>query len=99
MRELEIGKNDEQYEKEFEIIVSGGILNIYKHFLLGPTSEALFENIRVDTAFLSVTAASIKERRIASSGRESLSPPVRPENIFWSQLYPYDTMGFHEKKR
>lgn len=86
MRELENDKNDEQYEKEFDIIVSGGILNIYKHFLLGPTSESLFENIKVDTALLSVTAASIKERRSASSGKGSLLPHVRVENILDSTI-------------
>ena len=61
----------EQYEKEFEIIVSGGILNIYKHFLLGPTSEALFEHIKVDTAFLSVTAIDIEAGITADDVNES----------------------------
>ena len=61
----------ERYDKNFEIIVSGGILNIYKHFLLGPTSTRLFEQIRVDTAFLSVTAIDLEAGVTADDVNES----------------------------
>lgn len=61
----------ERYDRNFEIIVSGGILNIYKHFLLGPTSTRLFKEIRVDIAFLSVTAIDIESGVTADDVNES----------------------------
>ena len=61
----------ERYDRNFEIIVSGGILNIYKHFLLGPISTRLFEQIRVDIAFLSVTAIDIGAGVTADDVNES----------------------------
>lgn len=61
----------ERYDRDFEIIVSGGILNIYKHFLLGPTSMQLFEQIRVDIAFLSVTAIDVEMGVTADDVNES----------------------------
>ncbi len=61
----------ERYDRNFEIIVSGGILNIYKHFLLGPTSTRLFEQIRVDIAFLSVTAIDVEAGVTADDVNES----------------------------
>lgn len=61
----------ELHDRNFEIIVSGGILNIYKHFLLGPTSTQLFEQIRVDIAFVSVTAIDIDSGVTADDVNES----------------------------
>ncbi len=61
----------ERYDRDYEIIVSGGILNIYKHFLLGPTSTRLFKQIRVDTAFLSVTAIDVEAGVTADDVNES----------------------------
>jgi DeoR/GlpR family transcriptional regulator of sugar metabolism len=39
-----------------EIICSGGTLNEYKDFLMGPHARSFFEGVKVDVAFLSVTA-------------------------------------------
>lgn len=68
---LRLAELAESYEKNFEILVSGGILNIYKHFLLGPISTRLFEQIRVDIAFLSVTAIDIEAGVTADDVNES----------------------------
>ncbi|MGQ9614833.1 MAG: DeoR/GlpR family DNA-binding transcription regulator [Spirochaetota bacterium] len=46
----------EEYDKKFEIIIVGGILNVYKNFILGPTAVDMLEHINVDTVFMSVTA-------------------------------------------
>jgi DeoR/GlpR family transcriptional regulator of sugar metabolism len=46
----------EQNNCRFEIILAGGILNVHKNFLLGPTAVDMFERLNVDTAFVSVTA-------------------------------------------
>jgi len=43
-----------------EIITSGGTLNAYKDFLLGPPTRAFFESCRVDIALLSVTAIDLR---------------------------------------
>ncbi|MEW5817498.1 MAG: DeoR/GlpR family DNA-binding transcription regulator [Spirochaetota bacterium] len=61
----------EQFNKNFEIVLSGGILNVYKHFLLGPFAMQLFENIRVDIAFLSVTAIDYEAGVTADDVNES----------------------------
>ena len=46
----------EKHGNDFEIISSGGLLNINKNFFFGPHARLLFENIKVDIAFVSVTA-------------------------------------------
>jgi DeoR/GlpR family transcriptional regulator of sugar metabolism len=46
----------EQYNRRFEILLAGGILNVYKNFILGPTAVEMFERLNVDIAFASVTA-------------------------------------------
>jgi DeoR/GlpR family transcriptional regulator of sugar metabolism len=46
----------EGQENNFDIVLSGGILDIYKNFLYGPHAKNLFENIKVNLAFVSVTA-------------------------------------------
>ncbi len=46
----------EQYNRKFEILMAGGILNVYKNFILGPTAVQMFEHLNVDIAFISVTA-------------------------------------------
>jgi DeoR/GlpR family transcriptional regulator of sugar metabolism len=50
----------EKYKGDFEIISSGGILNVYKNFFTGPQALNLFEEIKVDIAFVSVTAIDLK---------------------------------------
>lgn len=42
-----------------EIICSGGTLNEYKDFLMGPHARGFFETLKVDVAFLSVTAIDL----------------------------------------
>lgn len=46
----------EVYNRKFEIILTGGTLNVYKNFVLGPSAVQMFQNINVDIAFLSATA-------------------------------------------
>ncbi len=55
----------------FEIISSGGSFNAYKHFLQGPHARQFFENIQVDTAFVSVTAIDVKAGITADSLEEA----------------------------
>lgn len=62
----------EEYDKHFEIILPGGVLNIYKHFLLGPSAYDFFQRIRVDIAFLSVTAVDLKAGVTADDINESM---------------------------
>jgi len=50
----------EKFNTNFEIISSGGILNVYKNFMMGPHARTLFESIKVDIAFVSVTAIDIE---------------------------------------
>lgn len=61
----------EKFNNNFEIISSGGVLNIYKNFLLGPHARSFFENIRVDIAFVSVTAIDIDSGITADSVYEA----------------------------
>jgi DeoR/GlpR family transcriptional regulator of sugar metabolism len=49
----------EKHNTEFEIILSGGILHVYKNFCIGPHARMLFESVKVDTAFVSVTAIDL----------------------------------------
>ncbi len=46
----------EQYNRRFEVLLAGGVLNVYKNFVLGPTAVEMFERLRVDIVFSSVTA-------------------------------------------
>jgi DeoR/GlpR family transcriptional regulator of sugar metabolism len=46
----------EDFNRKFEIMLVGGILNVYKNFVLGPTAVETFGRLKVDVAFLSVTA-------------------------------------------
>ena len=61
----------EEYGNDFEIISSGGLLNINKNFFFGPHARILFENIKVDIAFVSVTAISCEEGITADSVYEA----------------------------
>ena len=54
-----------------EIICSGGILNVYKNFLMGPHSRSLFEDSRVDAAFVSPTAIDLATGITADSMTEA----------------------------
>ncbi len=54
-----------------EIICSGGILNVYKNFLMGPHSRTLFEETRVDVAFVSPTAIDLDAGITADSMTEA----------------------------
>ena len=68
---MRLAEITEQYNKHFEILVSGGLLNVYKSFLLGPTAINTFENINVDIAFLSVTAIDLEAGITADDVNES----------------------------
>jgi DeoR/GlpR family transcriptional regulator of sugar metabolism len=59
------------YNNNFEIISSGGILNSYKNFFFGPHARTLFEGIKVDIAFVSVTAIDLKAGVTADSAYEA----------------------------
>lgn len=61
----------EKHDLNFEIILSGGILNVYKNFLLGPHSRQLFETIKVEKAFISVTAIDLEAGITADSINEA----------------------------
>lgn len=50
----------EKYNGDFEIISSGGILNVYKNFFIGPHTINLLGEIKVDIAFVSVTAIDLE---------------------------------------
>jgi DeoR/GlpR family transcriptional regulator of sugar metabolism len=54
-----------------EIICSGGVLNVYKNFLMGPHSRILFEESRVDAAFISPTAVDLDAGITADSMAEA----------------------------
>ena len=49
----------EKHNSDFEIILSGGILHVYKNFCIGPHARTLFESVKVDIAFVSVTAIDL----------------------------------------
>jgi DeoR/GlpR family transcriptional regulator of sugar metabolism len=68
---MRLAEITEQYDKKFEILVSGGLLNVYKSFLLGPTAIQTFENINVDIAFLSITAIDLEAGITADDVNES----------------------------
>ncbi len=55
----------------FEIMSTGGLFNVYKHFLLGPHARTFLENINVDTAFVSVTAIDLRSGITADSMEEA----------------------------
>ncbi len=59
------------YKNDFEIISSGGILNSYKNFFFGPHARTLFEGIKVDIAFVSVTAIDLEAGVTADSAYEA----------------------------
>lgn len=61
----------EQYDRNFEIILSGGILNVYRHFLLGPIALQVFDSVKVDTAFVAVTAIDLNAGITADDINES----------------------------
>jgi DeoR family transcriptional regulator, fructose operon transcriptional repressor len=54
-----------------EIITSGGSLNVYKDFLLGPHARTFFESCRVDLALTSVTAIDLEAGITADSMTEA----------------------------
>jgi DeoR family fructose operon transcriptional repressor len=54
-----------------EIVCSGGTLNVYKNFLMGPHSRGLFEESRVDIAFVSPTAVDLEAGITADSMTEA----------------------------
>ena len=68
---MRLAEITEQYNKDFEILLSGGLLNVYKSFLLGPTAITTFQNIKVDTAFVSVTAIDAEAGITADDVNES----------------------------
>jgi DeoR/GlpR family transcriptional regulator of sugar metabolism len=49
----------EKHDTDFEIVLSGGILHVYKNFCIGPHARTLFESVKVDIAFVSVTAIDL----------------------------------------
>ena len=68
---MRLAELTEQYNKDFEILLSGGLLNVYKSFLLGPTAMSTFQSIKVDIAFLSVTAIDMEAGITADDVNES----------------------------
>lgn len=61
----------EKYGNDFEVLSSGGTLNAYKNFFIGPHARYLFENIKVNIAFVSVTAIDLKAGITADSTYEA----------------------------
>ena len=66
-----LAEMSEEYGNDFELISSGGLLNINKNFFFGPHARTLFENIKVDIAFVSVTAVSSEAGITADSAYEA----------------------------
>ena len=66
-----LSEMSEEYGNDFELISSGGLLNINKNFFFGPHARNLFENIKVDIAFVSVTAISCEAGITADSAYEA----------------------------
>ena len=66
-----LAEMSEEYGNDFELISSGGLLNINKNFFFGPHARTLFENIKVDIAFVSVTAISSEAGITADSAYEA----------------------------
>jgi len=77
---MRLAEISEQYDKDFEIFLSGGLLNVYKSFLLGPAAVETFQNIKVDIAFLSVTAVDLDAGITADDVNESAVTKVILEN-------------------
>jgi DeoR/GlpR family transcriptional regulator of sugar metabolism len=61
----------EKYNNDFEIISSGGVLHVYQNILSGPHTRIMFENIRVDMAFISATAIDVEAGITADSVYEA----------------------------
>ena len=62
---------EEKKAHTMEIICSGGTLNVYKNFLMGPHSRSLFEDSKVDVAFISPTAIDLESGITADSMTEA----------------------------
>jgi DeoR/GlpR family transcriptional regulator of sugar metabolism len=73
---MRLAEIEEQYHRGFEIIVSGGVLDVYKNFLLGPPTLQMFQNINVDIAFVSVTAIDYETGVTADDVGESFVTQV-----------------------
>ena len=61
----------EQFGRKFEIMLAGGILNVHKNFVMGPTAVEMFERLNVDIAFVSVTAIDAEAGITADDVNES----------------------------
>ena len=61
----------ERYNRQYEILLAGGILNVHKNFVLGPDAAQLFARINVDVAFVSVTAIDAEIGITADAVNES----------------------------
>jgi len=61
----------ERYDRQYEILLAGGILNVHKNFVLGPEAAQLFARINVDVAFVSVTAIDAEIGITADAVNES----------------------------
>ncbi|MCK4804204.1 MAG: DeoR/GlpR transcriptional regulator [Spirochaetes bacterium] len=61
----------EKCGNDFEIVSSGGILNAYKNFFFGPHARYLFECIKVNIAFISVTAIDLEAGITADNAYEA----------------------------
>ncbi len=61
----------EKCGNDFEIVSSGGILNTYKNFFFGPHARHLFEGIKVNIAFISVTAIDLEAGITADNAYEA----------------------------
>ncbi|MBU0477194.1 DeoR/GlpR family DNA-binding transcription regulator [bacterium] len=56
----ELGNISLNYNLGLEIISCGGILQPRTNFLVGPYAKSIFDSVRVDKAFLTVTAIDLK---------------------------------------
>jgi DeoR/GlpR family transcriptional regulator of sugar metabolism len=61
----------EKKGNDFEILSSGGVLDVYKNFLIGPHAKSFIDSINVDIAFVSVTAIDILAGVTADSVHEA----------------------------
>lgn len=66
-----LGELAEHHPQSLEVLSSGGTLNVYKDFLMGPHARAFFEGIRVDLAFISPTAVDLGSGISADSLNEA----------------------------
>lgn len=66
-----LGEVAERHPQSLEVLSSGGTMNVYKDFLMGPHARSFFDSLRVDLAFISPTAVDLASGITADSLNEA----------------------------